>query len=94
MKYLLLALLLVATLSLNVPNCSSPALLSFTLIDGTPEATTQATICHDNVYLYVNWTSIDKEVISTYKNCNDPLFKEDVVEIFISTLDSYPRNYF
>lgn len=96
MKYLLAFVILQLAVALNVPSCGSltPVMLHFSLINGTLDNSTTASICHDATSLFINWTSIDKEIISTYKNCNDPLYKEDVVEVFISTLDSYPHNYF
>jgi hypothetical protein len=92
----LLPCLLLLTLGccLNIPRCNAPVVVPFTYINGTADSSTTASLCHDGAYLYVNWTSIDHEVISNYKKCNDPLYKEDVVEIFVSTLDSYPTNYF
>lgn len=92
---LLLALVVIAS-SLDVPLCSSPdvPLLRFTYIDSQPDDTTNATLCHDGTNLVVRWFSRDKEIISTYGRCNDPLYKEDAVEIFIATPDSYPHHYF
>lgn len=92
----IIGLLCTLTLSINVPTCGSDsyASLSFTYINGQPDDTTSATLCHDNENLYVQWRSIDKEIIANYENCNDPLWQQDVVEIFISTTDSYPLQYF
>lgn len=93
---LVLGLLLVLAMALDVRHCdaSPQPLLPFTYIDGTPDSTTTASLCYDETYLYVNWQSIDTEIISTFNNCNDPLWQEDVVEIFIASPDSYPTNYF
>lgn len=93
---LVLGLLVFVALGLDVRHCdaSPQPLLPFTYIDGTPDSTTTASLCYDETYLYVNWQSIDTEIISTFNNCNDPLWQEDVVEIFIASPDSYPTNYF
>lgn len=92
----ILGLLCTIAWSLNVPTCDPDRLaqISFTYINGQPDDTTTATLCHDNEYLYVQWSSIDEEIIANYENCNDPLWQEDVVEIFIATTDSYPLKYY
>ena len=73
----IIGLLCTLTLSINVPTCGSDsyASLSFTYINGQPDDTTSATLCHDNENLYVQWRSIDKEIIANYENCNDPLWQ-------------------
>ena len=93
--FILFALLCLIGMSTNVPACGSDsAQLSFTYINGTADDTTTASLCHDNEYLYVQWHSIDQEIIANYNNCNDPLWQEDVVEIFVASSDSYPSKYF
>jgi hypothetical protein len=93
--FIAFALLCLISVSINVPSCATDsAHLSFTYINGAPDDTTTASLCHDNEYLYVQWQSIDREIIANYNNCNDPLWQEDVVEIFIASTDSYPRQYF
>jgi hypothetical protein len=64
----ILGLLCSVAWSLNVPSCgpNSAAQLSFTYIDGQPDDTTSATLCHDNEYLYVGWSSVDHEIIANY----------------------------
>ena len=44
--------------------------------------------------MHIRWFCEDAEIVSSYKNCNDPLYNEDAVEFFISTPDSYPVKYF
>jgi hypothetical protein len=44
--------------------------------------------------LHIRWFNIDDEIISTYTKCNDPLYNEDAVEIFLATEGSYPNRYF
>jgi len=78
-KCLLICFFTIAS-SLNIPRCTnSPIILPFTYINGTSDSTTKASLCHDGMFLYVNWTSIDHQVVSTFSKCNDPLYKEDVV---------------
>jgi hypothetical protein len=86
------ALLLVLMISLavavvDVPHCSDPSQvwLQYSYINGSYDDTTNATLCHDDVSLFVKWFSADKEVISPYGNCNDPLYNADAVELFIAT---------
>jgi hypothetical protein len=57
----ILGLLLSVALTLDVPSCDSPQqiTLPFTYIDGTPDDTTTASLCHDNEYLQVHWSSVD-----------------------------------
>lgn len=73
---LLLFYIIFNSSSLDVPLCSSKSQLKlpFTYIDSTPDSTTTATLCHDNASLYIKWTSVDEEIVSTYTKCNDPLY--------------------
>jgi hypothetical protein len=43
--------------------------------NGQYDNTTSANICHNGTHLFFNWSSYDQDIISTYKNCNDPLYK-------------------
>jgi len=82
MKYLIsIAILITIVSSLNVPKCSSGnvPVLKFYYQNGTGDSTTVAKVCYDDVNLNIEWLNIDKEVISTYTKCNDPLYKEDAV---------------
>lgn len=87
--YLIGLLLLGTALALNVPECgsSSPPVLTFSFYNGSadPTASTTASICHTPSSLRITWHCIDKEIISPYQSCNDPLYNADAVEIFIST---------
>ena len=51
-------------------------------------------MCHDENYLHIYWWCTDDEIISTYDKCNDPLYNEDAVEIFLATNNSYPKLYY
>jgi hypothetical protein len=83
----ILLLLVALVASLDVPNCDQEAgySLPFTYIDGSPDSTTWASLCHDAQHLLIRWKSIDNEVIAPYQNCNDPLYNADAVEVFIAT---------
>lgn len=67
--------------SLDVGRCELGSLVQVPLvyINGTGDDSTTASLCYDDTFLYVSWQSVDKEIISDYKSCNDPLWKEDVV---------------
>lgn len=96
LKVVLYCLVAATALAINVYDCSeqSQYSLSFSYIDGQPDATTTASLCHDSEHLYVRWASIDDEIIAPYQQCNDPLYNADAVEVFIATPDSYPYQYF
>jgi hypothetical protein len=73
----LLALLVFTSCAINIPTCTKGA-VSVSFRDsgkGTLDETTKANLCHDSKYLYVDWENIDREIISTFTKCNDPLFK-------------------
>lgn len=61
---------------------------------GEPDDTTSALVCHDEQFLYVFWDCMNSEFISSYKKCNDPLYNEEAVEIFIASEESYPHVYY
>lgn len=88
-KIIYLLTIIVVLKCLNVPSCSDPKIpiLRFSYWNGTADSdeSTIANICHDNTHLIIKWTCKDEEVISPYKQCNDPLYNADAVEIFIAT---------
>lgn len=57
-------------------------------------ASTIVRACHDGKYLYVNYSNVDTDVISTLKGCNSFLYTEDAVEFFVATGESYPYDYY
>ena len=88
MKRLVLGFVLLAVgLALNVPDCSQgqKTIIQFYNQDGSLDPTTLAEICHTDNELVVQWACVDTDIISTYEKCNDPLYNEDAVEIFIAT---------
>lgn len=53
-------------------------------IDGNPDVTrTEAKICWDQDRLYVAFKCCDSEMQGTFKNRDDPIYEEEVVEVFI-----------
>lgn len=53
-------------------------------IDGNPDVTkTEARICWDEERLYVAFKCYDSEIQSTFRNRDDPIYEEEVVEVFI-----------
>jgi len=62
--YITLFLLLTIHLTnatVQVPFCDSKNILSLSLsyINGTKDNTTTVTLCHDDLYFYVEWNNID-----------------------------------
>ena len=83
------------TLALNVPNCNQgQATIRFYEQDGSLDPTTLTKICHTDDELVLQWACVDTDIISEYEHCNDPLYKQDAVLIFLATEGSYPHNYF
>lgn len=83
---------------LHVPQCSNIdnrfQITQFQLDDSSGPAPssgqTSARLCVADDALHVHWRSVDNYIYSNFTSCNDPLFKQDAVEIFLA-LDS-PRS--
>lgn len=58
-----------------------------------PDYKTEIYLFHDREQLYVTFKCYDKDIYSTFKNRDDHLWKEEVVEIFIDA-DQDPNTYF
>jgi hypothetical protein len=86
---------IISSLNVSVPKCTSDYTPNITpfhyTINGTRDNTTTAHMCHDDAH---RWFSVDNEIISTYTKCNDLLFNEDAVEIFLAAPSWYPNHYF
>ena len=80
-KSIILGLLLATVITLDVRHCLSEKTfsLNFTYIDGTPDNTTWAELCHNNKELVIRLTSIDNEIVTPYNNFNDPLYTAEAV---------------
>jgi hypothetical protein len=73
-----------------------PALPPFVLADGSgpAEQQTVARICCDARYLFLRFDCDDRDIWATYTNRDDPLFDEEVVELFISPGAETPIDYY
>ncbi len=67
---------------------------NFATGEGSPEPVGKASarMTWDDKYLYLSVQVIDNDIYSPYKNHDDPLWKSDVIEIFIDA-DSNRRGY-
>merc|ERR1712100_13546 len=79
----------------NVEACSSPILwnttastnsTAFYLADCSGPALQQTVVnaCYDNTYLHLHFYCLDNNIYSPYTQCNDHLYNDDVVEVFIA----------
>jgi hypothetical protein len=60
--------------------------IAFILHDASraPRVKTEAKLCWDDKYLYLAFRCEDQDILSTYTKRDDPLYDQDVVEIFIN----------
>jgi hypothetical protein len=68
----------------------------FVLADGSGQQAQQQTtirLCHDGKRLYAHFACLDNEIWGTYTQRDDPLFDEEVVEIFLAPGDDTPIRY-
>jgi len=68
---------------------------NFWFSDGSAEARyfTEAKLCWDDEKIYVAFNCEDHNICATHRNRKDPVYTEDVVEVFISPFNS-PYKYF
>ena len=68
----------------------------FILADGTAPASQQTTVrlCHADATLYVHFECEDTDIWGTYTQRDDPIYDEEVVEIFLAAGDADPIDYF
>ncbi|GAB4538421.1 MAG: hypothetical protein Kow0063_26190 [Anaerolineae bacterium] len=68
----------------------------FTLADGRGYASQQTTtrVCYDPEALYVRFDCDDRDIWGTYTRRNDPIYDEEVVEVFLSPGEADPIHYF
>jgi hypothetical protein len=73
-----------------------PALSPFILADGSRPATQQtvARICYDRQALHVRFDCDDRDIWGTYTRRDDPIYDEEVVEVFISPGAAVPTHYY
>jgi Carbohydrate family 9 binding domain-like len=75
---------------------SVPALSAFILVDGSSPATqqTQVRLVYSSEALYVRFDCADDDIWGTYTKRDDPLYDEEVVEVFIAAGTEIPSRYF
>jgi hypothetical protein len=68
----------------------------FMLADGSGPALQQtaARICYDAESLYVRFDCDDREIWGTYTRRDEPIYDEEVVEVFISAGPETPTRYY
>lgn len=68
----------------------------FTLADGSGQAQQQtvAQVCYNNATLFVRFDCDDRDIWGTYTQRDDPIYNEEVVEVFIGPGEATPVNYY
>jgi len=63
-------------------------------VSGSPvKSATEARLLWDDEHLYVNFRASDRDIKATYTKRTDPLYREDVVEVFLKPDDDKPAYY-
>jgi Carbohydrate-binding family 9 len=75
---------------------SIPALPPFTLADGGGPAIqqTRARVCCDDRALYIRFDCQDRDIWGTYALRDEPIYDEEVVEVFIAPGSAAPARYY
>ncbi len=75
---------------------SVPGLPPFVLADGSGPARQQtlARVCCDDRFLYVRFDCNDQDIWGSYTERDDPIYDEEVVELFLSAGTETPARYF
>src|SRR5690349_8240940 len=73
-----------------------PALPPFVLADGSGPAAQQTTarVCHDDEALYVRFDCEDRDIWGSYTRRDDPIYDEEVVELFVAPGAETPARYY
>ncbi len=68
----------------------------FVRADGLAAAIQQTTarIAHDGVTLFVRFDCVDRDIWGTYERRDDPLWQEEVVELFLAPGGEDPTRYY
>lgn len=61
---------------------------------GPPAQPTAVRACWDEVALYVRWDCADRDAWGTFTRRDDPLYEEEVVELFLAAGEADPADYF
>ncbi len=72
-----------------------PALSPLLLADGSGPAQqpTQVRICYNADALYVRFDCVDRDIWGTFTRRDDPIYDEEVVEIFLAPGETTPTEY-
>jgi hypothetical protein len=68
----------------NVWSQAEKLVLSDCVTGEETQLSTQISLLRDSEYLYVGFEVQDSEIIASFENRDDPLYEEDVVEIFLA----------
>jgi hypothetical protein len=73
-----------------------PALPPFFLADGSGLARQQtvARVCYDLMALYVRFDCADRDIWGTYTQRDDPIYDQEVVELFLAAGEVDPVHYY
>ena len=63
------------------------------LDDGLPAFPTELKLCWDDDFLYLGWVAVDTNIWGTYRQHDDPVYNEEVVEAFISPTGDITRYF-
>ena len=85
--------------TLRVPRCPATAQLTPFELDsgsGRPLQQTTAFVCWNDDFLVTRFVAADNNVASQYTKCNEPLYTQDVVEMFVAPAQgsATTKNYF
>lgn len=67
-----------------IPSNCVPAALKRATDDGAPRLATTIAAYYDDDFLTVVFEGVDDEIVATYLDHDEPLWQEDVVEIFLA----------
>lgn len=73
-----------------------PAMPPFLLVDGSGEAReqTELRICHDAWALHVRFECFDRHIWGILSRRDDPIYQEEVVEVFLAPGEEAPVDYY
>ena len=66
------------------------------LADGTgpPAQPTRVRLCRDDQALYVRFDCADRDAWGTYERRDDPIYKEEAIEVFLASGEDDPVRYY
>ncbi len=73
------------------PEGAATVVLRNALDGSTPRLSTECSLFHDETGLYLLFAGADEGVVATMRRRDEPLWQEDVVEVFLAPND--PRQY-